>query len=498
MKPAKPASLLKKILVRTRGAGQGRVIGLNNPTPEEWARRIRSLAPAWMRESLLEPRDLVSIPTSEGPVILIVRRPPQGPFSHGGLLEDSEYGWFRDQGGALWSALKAHDSLLFDLELGDLETEQIRGLMVGLEMAAYRFKSETQDDKGGKSLPRLRLMEGKQKLGDEIEEAGLLGEAVNLARHLVNLPANVLNPKTWAELSRELFANDKKMQVEVWDEKKLRQENMHLHLAVGAGALHPPCLVCLKYRPGGRGKKSPLAFVGKGITFDTGGLDLKPSNAMRLMKKDMGGAAAILALAWWAAESEYPAPIDFYLALAENAVDAKSFRPGDVIKSRRGQTVEIHNTDAEGRLVLADALDVAVTRKEKPEAVINVATLTGAIKTALGTEISGLFSNHDELGEKLQRVGQKAGELTWRMPLYSRYTANFSSPFADLVNAVDGWGGPITAALFLEKFVQRTPWAHLDIYAWNDKASGALTSAGGNGQAVQTLIHFLLDREAGE
>jgi leucyl aminopeptidase len=287
---------------------------------------------------------------------------------------------------------------------------------------------------------------------------------------------------------------------------------MGLHLAVGQGALHGPRMIHLKYRPkktsssklassksaasksvGGKSNSKPIAFVGKGITFDSGGLDIKPSSGMRLMKKDMGGAAAVLGVALWAELSQINLDLDFYIGLAENAVDQKSFRPSDVVTARNGMSVEIHNTDAEGRLVLADLLDVAVTKAgvDEPEIVIDVATLTGAIKVALGADLAGLFSNSDQLSDEIQSAGQKAGDLNWRMPLYLKYTHGMSSSFADIVNAIDGFGGAITAALFLEKFVRNKPWAHLDIYAWNDKNSGSLSFSGGNGQAVQCLVQFL-------
>jgi leucyl aminopeptidase len=251
--------------------------------------------------------------------------------------------------------------------------------------------------------------------------------------------------------------------------------------------------VHLRYRPAKKSKRKPLAFVGKGITFDTGGLDIKPSSGMRLMKKDMGGAASVIATALWVAESAYEHPCDFYLALAENAVDAEAFRPSDVFTARNGLRVEIDNTDAEGRLVLADGLDVAVTQKgaDEPECVIDVATLTGAIKVGLGAEIAGLFSNDDELANALTRAGHRAGDLNWRMPLYDKYFASLSSPFADFKNSGEGFGGAITAALFLQKFVRAKKWAHLDVCAWTDKAQGALQATGGSGQPVQCLIEFL-------
>ena len=242
----------------------------------------------------------------------------------------------------------------------------------------------------------------------------------------------------------------------------------------------------------------PVAFVGKGVTFDSGGLDIKPSSGMRLMKKDMGGAAAVAGLAMWAHRVNYSKPLDFYLALAENSVDGKSFRPSDVITARNGLQVEIHNTDAEGRLVLADALDVAVTqtKADEPEMVIDVATLTGAIKVALGADLAGLFTNDDDLAEKLSQAGQAAGDLSWRMPLLSKYNGASSSHFADMVNAVDGFGGAITAALFLEKFVKQKSWAHLDIYAWTEKATGSLQAAGGNAQGLYCLIEFVKNKNS--
>jgi leucyl aminopeptidase len=278
----------------------------------------------------------------------------------------------------------------------------------------------------------------------------------------------------------------------VWDQKKLLSEGMNLIAATGGGSDTPPRMVRIKHRVKGKTKK-PIAFVGKGITFDTGGLDIKPSSAMRLMKKDMGGAAAVLGLAYWAVHSGYGRDCDFYLALAENSVDARSMRPGDVYTSRAGYVVEIDNTDAEGRLVLADVMDVAATQKGKdePEILVDIATLTGAIKVALGAEVAGLFCNNDSLASQMQAAGTATGELNWRMPLVQKYFSSLSSPFADFKNSGEGFGGAITAALFLEKFAGGKKWAHLDVYSWNDKANGALTTAGGNGQPVQSMIEWL-------
>ncbi|MEO0337123.1 MAG: leucyl aminopeptidase family protein, partial [Pseudomonadota bacterium] len=243
----------------------------------------------------------------------------------------------------------------------------------------------------------------------------------------------------------------------------------------------------------GGGSKKPVALVGKGITFDSGGLDLKPPQFMRLMKKDMGGSAAVVGTLRWAIASGSKQPLDVYLSVAENSVSDEAFRPSDVITSRRGHKVEIDNTDAEGRLVLADALDVACGKsgKDKPQVVIDVATLTGAAKVALGKSIGALFSNTNSLRDKLQKAGAKSGDICWPLPLFQPYRKSLNSTFADFVNSADGFGGSITAALFLESFVDDTPWAHLDIYAWTDGPSGCFLEKGGSGQGVGVLAEYL-------
>lgn len=473
---------------------------------------IKKLAPTWQKKKLLDgwkksPREVLQFVGNLGPVWILAPKVKKGPFSHGGRLEESVYAWMREQAGSLLGVFKAYS--LENVQIDFFQTDEIQelGFFVGLEMAAYSYKS-TIEGTPFKDLPKIHFKKWKlesKKLKPEIISESLLQSAlvrassVNLARHLVNTPPNFLNPTTLSILATETLSSNSAVKVEVWDMERLKQEGMGLHIGVGQGSEHPPCLVKIQYRPAQTkenpsAKKMPIAIVGKGISFDTGGLDIKPSSGMRLMKKDMGGAAAVLGLAKWTVDSKYPRPLDFYLALAENSVDSKSMRPSDVLVARNGMKVEIHNTDAEGRLVLADALDVAVTQKgaDEPEMVINLATLTGAIKVALGADLAGLFSNHDELAEELNQCGQQAGDLNWRMPLFGKMNSNMSTPFADIVNAVDGFGGAITAALFLEKFVKQKPWAHLDIYAWNDKATGSLSFSGGSGQPVQALIEFLL------
>ncbi len=410
-------------------------------------------------------------------------------------LSKSNFARFRDLGGNVVSQLGSFKLDCLVLEMHDLVGDEEKAILVGLEMARYAYiENRGNPLKTRKRLPLIQVwVHGEDFNRDLVIEAQQLALSVNLARHFVNLSGGELNPRTYADAAKKMFAASSKVKVEVWEESRLIRERMNLMLAVGRGASEKPRLIHLRYRPRQSVLPRPIAIVGKGITFDSGGLDIKPSSGMRWMKKDMGGSAAAIAIAKWAELTELPVALDIYLAVAENAISADSFRPGDVITARNGLTIEIHNTDAEGRLVLADALDVAVTQKGKDEplAVIDIATLTGAIKVGLGGEIAGLFSNHDGLAEEIEDAGQSRGDLSWRMPLYTPYKNSLRSTFADYANSADGFGGAITAALFLEFFVKGKPWAHLDVYAWKDGASGAWSEAGGNGQPVFALTELL-------
>jgi leucyl aminopeptidase len=428
-------------------------------------------------------------------LVWMIQKPEAKKNQHGGLLNESNYAWFRDQGASLLAQFKAQQITEADFQLIGLEEEDLRGLFVGLELATYNFLNSYKKNDSTQFQIKMtgsndRAMQAKLK--SALAKAQVEAAGVQLARHLVNLPPNEINPETIEQIvKRDLSLPKDTVKVNIWDHKKLEQEGMGLHLAVGKGAEFPPRMVHIQYRPKKKSAKKPLAFVGKGITFDTGGLDIKPSGAMRLMKKDMGGAAAVLGIAYWAIHSGYGRACDFYLALAENAVDAKAMRPSDVYKSRAGYLVEIDNTDAEGRLVLADVMDVAAKQKETPEFLIDLATLTGAIKVALGADTAGLFSNNDQLADQIEKAGQAAGEPNWRMPLVQKYFGSMSSNFADFKNSGEGFGGAITAALFLEKFCNGLKWAHLDIYSWTDKAQGPYLSAGATGQPVQAMIQWM-------
>lgn len=449
---------------------------------------ISKEASTWQKKSIerLKPNELFKFESKTGFEWILIFSKKSNISSHSGQLEESEYGLARDLSGQWFLQTKGLSSQMAKVETFGLNTSQLKGIVAGINIAAYSFKG-TLNEKPFEAFSGISF--SKEFTSEILVEGESLAKAVNLARHLVNLPPNYCNPQTISDFVKTEFSKDFK--IEVWNEAQLKKEGMGLLLGVGAGSNTPPRLVVLKYSPKGF-KGRPIALVGKGITFDTGGLDIKPSAGMRLMKKDMGGAAALVGVASWLRDHKYKKAVNVYLALAENSVDANSIRPSDVLTARNGLKVEIHNTDAEGRLVLADAIDVALD--SKPEVLVDVATLTGAIKVALGGDLAGLFSNDDKTAHEFEIASQAAGDLSWRMPLFSRYWSAASSPFADFVNAIDGFGGAITAALFLEKFVKNTPWVHLDIYAWADRASGPLSSAGGSGQSVQMLVTWLESR----
>lgn len=446
-----------------------------------------SAAPKWQLDNLKDkPKPIQLLAGEHGPICLVVAEAVDSveSKSEDSVLTESEYGLARDVAGQL---LRSHFSQHHNVNLSYVKAgdSQKIGFLVGLSIGYYKYK---QSIKGKSYLPRLQIhgMDDKQ-----IETARLIGESTLVARHLVNLPASELNPKTYAETLEDLFSESESTTVTIWDHSKLEKEGMGMHIAVGQGAKHKSRLVHVSYQPKSK-VKAPLAFIGKGITFDSGGLDIKPPVPMRLMKKDMGGSATVAGLAYYVVNAKLSKPCDFYFALAENSIDADSFRPGDVLTARNGKTVEIDNTDAEGRLVLGDALCVAASQKNKPKTLIDVATLTGSIKVGLGADIPGLFTNSNDIADALTKAAQAAGEPIWRMPLANRYKKMLRSNVADMTNSsASSFAGAITAALFLQEFTDGLPWAHLDIYAWTDAAQGAYAEPGATGQMVQMLIEAM-------
>ncbi len=314
--------------------------------------------------------------------------------------------------------------------------------------------------------------------------AEIVAEAVNLARDLVNTPPGDKSPGRLADRI-EVIAADAGLGVEVWEEERIRRERFGGLLGVAAGSDEPPRFMILEHQKGG---KSPtLALIGKGVTFDSGGLCLKPAASMEDMKSDMTGAAVVAAAMQAIARLALPVNVVGYLALTENMTGGKAMKMGDVLTMRNGKTVEIMNTDAEGRLILADALAYAVERQ--PHRVLDLATLTGACIVALGLKVAGLFSNNDSFCKELVAACRKTGERVWRLPLYDDFKEQLKSSVADLKNVGGKWGGAATAAKFLEQFVGSTPWIHLDIAgpSWCD-TENSTRDAGGTGCFVRTLV----------
>jgi leucyl aminopeptidase len=327
--------------------------------------------------------------------------------------------------------------------------------------------------------------------GAAVRRGELMGANANLTRRLVNMPANEIYPESFAaECVR--VGEEIGIDVEVWDQKRLAKENCRALLAVAQGSDRPPRLVILRYR-GGPKRQKPLGLVGKGVTFDSGGLSLKPSESMLEMKSDMTGAATVLGAMRAVAQMELPYNVFGFAGLAENMISGASFKLGDVYSARNGKTIEIHNTDAEGRLVLADTLNVAV--ESGVERIVDLATLTGACMVALGRDTAGVMTNHRQWCDTVMAACNSVGEPVWELPMFPEYGEHIKSKVADIKNMGDGrWGGAITAAKFLEEFVDGTPWVHIDIAgpSFLEKPKPWL-DAGASGCYVNALVQLVIN-----
>ncbi len=345
------------------------------------------------------------------------------------------------------------------------EPSLVKALIEGVGLAGYCFdklKSEALVKEAPYKVKKLQLVGCSKKLLPPAQEAYSVVESVNFVRDLVNSNADEIHPHALAGIAKDLQKEFAKVKVTVLGKKELEKEKMGLILAVNRGASVDPAVIVLEYR-GDPSSKDCTAIVGKGVTFDTGGLNLKPTGSIETMKCDMAGAGAVLGLVQAAARLGIRKNILGVIASAENAISANSYKPGDVYKSASGKTVEITNTDAEGRLVLADALTY-VQRKHQPSRIIDLATLTGGIVIALGEEATGLFSNNDKLATALVEAGDRCFERVWRMPLYPEHKEALKSPIADMKNSAGRKASSCTGAMFLGQFIERdTPWAHLDI-----------------------------------
>jgi leucyl aminopeptidase len=346
---------------------------------------------------------------------------------------------------------------------GPLKANQVAELALGARLRAYVFdlyKTKRKDDDARADKIEVNFgCAGPAAVEKAWAKASAIADSVVFARDLVNEPANVLYP---GEFARRVTGLSKLgVTVEVLDVPAMRKLGMGALLGVGQGSVHESRLVVMRWNGGKRGSE-PVAFIGKGVCFDTGGISIKPAAGMEDMKGDMAGAACVVGLMRGLAARKAKVNAVGAIGLVENMPDGKAQRPGDIVKTMSGQTIEIINTDAEGRLVLADVLHY-VNKRFKPKFMVNLATLTGAIIVALGQEYAGMFSNDDKLSERLTKCGEAIGERVWRMPLGPEYDKMIDSKFADMKNTGGRWGGAITAAQLLQRFVGKTPWAHLDI-----------------------------------
>ena len=351
---------------------------------------------------------------------------------------------------------------------------------IGFRLGAYRYDRYRQ----GRAAPKLA-----DPARADTAEVNCLVEAAVLARDLINTPANDLGPDTFEHEIRA-FAAAHKMKLQVTSGDDLLRANFPMIHAVGRASSQAPRLIDLSW---GDARHPKVTLVGKGVTFDTGGLDIKPASGMLLMKKDMGGAANVLGLAHAIVSAKLRLRLRVLIPIVENAIAGTAFRPGDVFRSRKGITVEIGNTDAEGRLILADAL--ALADEEGPELLLDMATLTGAARVALGPDLPPLYSTDDTLARALMETGAAADDPLWQMPLWSPYDTMMSSKIADMNNAGSGgFAGSMTAALFLRRFVDKAAaWVHLDIFGWAPDARPA-RPVGGTDQGIRAVYGVLKQR----
>ena len=338
-------------------------------------------------------------------------------------------------------------------------------------------------------IEKVSLSSSDPISNDAIKQGRVLGESVKLTRHLVNLPASDLYPESFAD-AIEKAGKESGFEVEVWDEERLERERCGALLAVGRASTRESRLVIMRYNGGAEGE-APIGLVGKGVTFDSGGLSLKPSAGMLKMKCDMAGAATVVGAMKAIAELGLKKNVFGFVGLAENMISGESFRLGDVLTARSGKTIEVHNTDAEGRLVLADTLDVAI--ENGVDRIVDLATLTGACVVALGLDVVGVMTNDDDWSDQVVSAANECGEAVWPLPMFKEFSELIKSPIADIKNVGEGrWGGAITAGKFLEEFVQDVPWVHLDIAgpSFADKPKKWI-DGGASGCMVRSLVRLV-------
>ncbi|WP_426039310.1 leucyl aminopeptidase [Brevundimonas sp. DC300-4] len=400
--------------------------------------------------------------------------------------------------GAAYHAVKLSGAETLTIDLGHLSAAEAARAAFAVRLAAYRFDKYRTKEKPDKipSIQTVNIITGDIAAAKAaLEPLNAVADAIYFSRDLVAEPANILYPAEFARRVKELERLG--LKVEILGEKEMEALGMHVLLGVGQGSVRESQLAVIQWN-GGKAGDAPIAFVGKGVCFDTGGISIKPAAGMEDMIWDMGGAAAVAGLMHALAGRKARVNAVGVLGLVENMPDGNAQRPGDIVKSMSGQTVEVINTDAEGRLVLADALWYTQDRF-KPKFMVDLATLTGAMIVALGLDYAGVFSNSDALADAILAAGPKVNENVWRMPLPPQYDKIMDSVNADVKNSAGRDGGSITAGLFLQRFTNGVPWAHIDIapVAWVTKSTRTTVPDGPVGWGVRLLDRMVADTYEG-
>jgi len=379
---------------------------------------------------------------------------------------DTEY--FRNTGHAIVSMMrqiKGKNSVVLISDQDLIGAQNLSALVEGIELARYSFDKYKTKKESLVTFRKISFLVDHEseanKIRDAIKQKGSIIASVNYARDLANLPANDLTPVILAREVDTHFKGKKNTRIEIYDEKRISSLKMGAFLGVAKGSSQPPRLIVIHYKSG-RAKAKTIGLVGKGVTFDSGGISIKPYDGMEEMKYDMSGAAAVIGIMDALTILKLPVNVIAVIPAAENLPGGNAIKPGDVVRSYNGKTIEVINTDAEGRLLLADALSF-LAKKYKPDYLIDIATLTGSIVVALGSEASGLFGNDANLIERIKKAADRSGEPVWEMPMWNSYRRELESEVADLKNVGGREAGSITAAKFLESFTDATPWVHLDI-----------------------------------
>lgn len=474
------------------------VVGVFEDAQTELSREVNTALDGWL-DRLTENREFTGKPGSSRLLHSFGRLPAERLVVVGlGKQAELTPEKLRQAAGTAMQALKGARVASFASALSSAASfpEALEAVASGTLLGSYSFdeyKTKNQEERFSFEAATLLLPTDADQdaAGERLRRSEALCGGVRLARDLVSQPGNVVNTGYLADTARKL-ADRYGLSCRVYELDELAQMGLNALIAVGKGSVEPPRLIVVEYQ-GAPQPGNPVVLVGKGITFDSGGISLKPGAGMEEMKTDMAGSAAVLGTLEAVAGLRLPVNLVGIIPTAENMPDGKSFRPGDVLTSYSGLTIEITNTDAEGRLILCDALHFA--QQYRPAALIDLATLTGACVVALGHEATGLIANDDQLAEALKSSGARTGERLWQLPVFEEYGENMKSDIADLKNAGSRDAGASKAGWFLKQFVGESPWAHLDIAgtAWSDKAR-PYCPKGATGVGVRLLVDYLQSR----